>query len=191
MSNRNLSKAFQTFTREVTRLCRSMTKGTIDWLLRSAFVMSRKVSPNSGIVLPTAIMLILVVSLAVGALTYRAYTRNIQVITSNQQRVIYNAATPAIDRARSKLEFMFDSSQDNRYPSGGVPAEDYLAKMMLNDGVGFPQSLIKGETGDAANPYLLPGETARDLPNTPGKDNAWSFRADTDGNGTEDATVVY
>ena len=191
MSNRNLSKAFQTFTREVTRLCRSMTKGTIDWLLRSAFVMSRKVSPNSGIVLPTAIMLILVVSLSVGALTYRAYTRNIQVITSNQQRVIYNAATPAIDRARSKLEFMFDSSQDNRYPSGGVPEEQYLTKMMLNDGVGLTQQLIEGQTGDAANPYLLPGETARDLLNTPGKDNAWSFKADTDGDGNDDATVVY
>ncbi len=191
MSNRNLSKAFRTFTREVTRLCRSMTKGAIDWLLRSAFVVSRGVSPNSGIILPTTIMLILVVSLSVGALTYRAYTRNVQVITSNQQRVIYNAATPAIDRARSKLEFMFDSGQDNRYPSGGVPQEDYLAKMMLNDGNGLPKLSIEGQTGDAANPYLLPGETVRDLPNTPGKDNAWSFRADTDGNGTEDATVVY
>ena len=191
MSNRNLSKAFQTFTREVTRLCRSMTKGTIDWLLRSAFVLNRRVSPNSGIVLPTAVMLILVVSLSVGALTYRAYTRNVQVITSNQQRVIYNSATPAIDRARSKLEFMFDSSQDNRYPSGGVPDEKRLADMMLNDGIDLQKLSIQGETGDAANPYLLPGETPRDLPNTPGKDNAWSFRADTDGNGTEDATVVY
>lgn len=114
MSNRNLSKAFQTFTREVTRLCRSMTKGAIDWLLRSAFVVSRGVSPNSGIILPTTIMLILVVSLSVGALTYRAYTRNVQVITSNQQRVIYNAATPAIDRARSKLEFMFDAKKGSK-----------------------------------------------------------------------------
>ena len=136
-------------------------------------------------------MLILVVSLSVGALTYRAYTRNIQVITSNQQRVIYNAATPAIDRARSKLEFMFDSSQDNRYPSGGVPDETRLANMMLNDGIDLQKLSIQGETGATANPYLLPGETPRDLPNTPGKDNAWSFRADTDGNGVEDATVVY
>ena len=191
MSNRNLSKAFQTFTREVTRLCRSMTKGTIDWLLRSAFVMSRGRFPNSGIILPTTIMLILVVSLSVGALTYRAYTRNIQAITSSQQRVIYNAATPAVDRARSKLEFMFDGSQDNRYPSGNVPTEDKLFKMMLNDGSDPSVPKLPISSTDPGNPYLLPGETQRDLPNTPGKDNAWSFRADTDGNGTEDATVVY
>ncbi|MCY7408105.1 MAG: hypothetical protein LH631_12220, partial [Alkalinema sp. CAN_BIN05] len=189
MSNRNLSKAFQTFTREVTRLCRSMTKGTIDWLLRSAFVMSRRVSPNSGIILPTVVMLILVVSLSVGALTYRAYTRNIQAITSNQQRVIYNAATPAIDRARSKLEFIFDSSQDNRYPTGAVPTEARLLGMMLNDNVteGIRELKIAGE-----DPYTLPGETRLNLPTTAtATDNAWSFKADTDGNGIEDATVVY
>jgi hypothetical protein len=188
MSNRNLSKAFQTFTREVTRLCRSMTKGAIDWLLRSAFVVSRGASSNSGIVLPTAIMLILVVSLSVGALTYRAYTRNVQVITSNQQRVIYNAATPAIDRARSKLEFMFDASQDTRYPSG-VPQENYLLGMMLNDDVtgGVSQRKVNGE-----DPYTLPGETRLNLPTTAtATDNAWSFKADTDGDGQEDATVVY
>ena len=189
MSNRNLSKAFQTFTREVTRLCRSMTKGAIDWLLRSAFVVSRGVSPNSGIILPTTIMLILVVSLSVGALTYRAYTRNVQVITSNQQRVIYNAATPAIDRARSKLEFMFDASQDTRYPSGGVPREDYLLGMMLNDNVtgGVAERKVNGE-----DPYTLPGETRLNLTTTAtATDNAWSFKADTNGDGQEDATVVY
>ncbi len=191
MSNRNLSKAFQTLTREATRLCRSMTKGTIDWLLRSAFVVSGKVSQNSGIVLPTVVMLVLVVSLSVGALTYRAYTRNIQAISNNQQRVIYNAATPALDRARSKLEFMFDSSQDNRYPTGAVPTESRLLGMMLNDNVteGIRELKIGGE-----DPYTLPGETRLDLDlanTTTATDNAWSFKADTDGDGKDDATVVY
>jgi hypothetical protein len=184
MSNRNLSKAIQNLTREVTRLCRSMTKGTIDWLLRFAFVVSRRVSPNSGIILPTTIMLILVVSLSVGALTYRAYTRNVQVIAQNQQRVIYNAATPAIDRARSKLEYLFDASQDTRYPSGGVPNEEYLLGMMLNDDVtgGVPKRNAPGPTDD---PYTLPGESRRE------KANTWAFRTDTDGNGGDDASVVY
>lgn len=186
MSNRNLSKAIQALTREITRLCRSMTKRTINWLLRFAFVVSRRVSPNSGVILPTTILLILVVSLSVGALTYRAYTRNTQVIAQNQQRVIYNAATPAIDRARSKLEFLFDSSQDTRYPSGGVPQESYLLSMMLNDGAGgFPQLKLTA-TGPDWDPYTLPGETR---PNASA--NTWSFRTDTDGNGENDSTVVY
>ncbi len=191
MSNRNLSKAIQNLTREVTRLCRSMTKSTIDWLLRFAFVVSRRVSPDAGIILPTTIMLILVVSLSVGALTYRAYTRNVQVIAQNQQRVIQNAASPAIDRARSKLEYLFDSSQDTRYPSGGVPQEQYLLGMMLNDNVtgGVPERKTAGPDPD---PYTMPGETRLNLASTPtATDNAWSFRTDTDGDGTNDSTVVY
>jgi hypothetical protein len=191
MSNRNLSKAIQNLTREVTRLCRSMTKGTIDWLLRFAFVVSRRVSPDAGIILPTTIMLILVVSLSVGALTYRAYTRNVQVIAQNQQRVITNAASPAIDRARSKLEYLFDSSQDTRYPSGGVPQEQYLLGMMLNDNTtgGVPERKIAGTDPD---PYTMPGETRLNLASTPtATDNAWSFRTDTDGDGNNDSTVVY
>jgi hypothetical protein len=191
MSNRNLSKAIQNLTREVSRLCRSMTKSTIDWLLRFAFVVSRRVSPDAGIILPTTIMLILVVSLSVGALTYRAYTRNVQVIAQNQQRVISNAASPAIDRARSKLEYLFDSSQDTRYPSGGVPQEQYLLGMMLNDNTtgGVPERKIAGADPD---PYTMPGETRLNLASTPtATDNAWSFRTDTDGDGNTDSTVVY
>lgn len=191
MSNRNFSKAIQSLTREITRLCRSMTKRTINWLLRFAFVVSRRVSPNSGVILPTTILLILVVSLSVGALTYRAYTRNTQVIAQNQQRVIYNAATPAIDRARSKLEFLFDSSQDTRYPSGGVPQESYLLGMMLNDNTtgGVPELKLTGADSD---PYTLPGETRLNLASTAtATDNAWSYRTDTDGDGKNDSTVVY
>ena len=135
--------------------------------------------------------------MSVGALTYRAYTRNVQVITSNQQRVIYNAATPAIDRARSKLEFMFDSGQDKRYPTGNVPEEKRLSSMMRNDGLdddNKPFASLPVSTTDPTSPYLLPDETLVDLPATTGtapKDNAWSYRADTDGDGTLDATVVY
>ena len=132
--------------------------------------------------------------MSVGALTYRAYTRNIQVITSNQQRVIYNAATPAIDRARSKLEFMFDSSQDKRYPTGNVPEEKRLASMMRNDGLdddNKPFAAVTVSSSDSTSPYLLPDETAIELAGTTVKDNAWSYRADTDGDGSVDATVVY
>ena len=196
MSNRNLSKAIQGLSQEISKLCRSMTKQVINWLLRAAFVVHRPSASSSGFVLPTTVLLILVVSLSVGALTYRAFTRNTQVITQNQQRVIYNAATPAIDRARSKLEFMFDQSKDNRYPSGVIPKEEKLLGMLLNDG-SYGENIYDPK-GTGEDPYKLPDEDYVTLPNRPtvaGKtitrDPAWSFKTDMDGDGTNDATVVY
>ena len=61
----------------------------------------------AGFVLPTAVMLLLVLSLIVGAILLRTINRTEQVMLSRRDRIIYNAATPAIDRAKAKLEFMF------------------------------------------------------------------------------------
>ena len=173
MSNRKLAKAIQGFFRALRRLHQTVTKGLVNWLLRSALKNNRGNRLASGFVLPTTVLLVLVVTLTVGALTYRAYNRNAQVIGQNQQRIIYNAATPAIDRARSKLEFLFDATKDNRYP-GGVPSEGRLLSMLLNDTKDstntkdFAQYLVGG-----VDPYKLPDEERVDLNVDGRKDNAW------------------
>ncbi|MFM7448356.1 MAG: hypothetical protein ACKO24_07150, partial [Leptolyngbyaceae cyanobacterium] len=104
-------------------------KAGLGWLLW----IGRRRSRVAGFVLPTTVLLLLVVGLTVATLLLRAGVRTNQVIGQNQQRVIYNAATPAIDRARAKLETLFSPDGDPRYP-GGVPSEDYLAGMLRNDG---------------------------------------------------------
>ncbi|WP_068819117.1 hormogonium polysaccharide biosynthesis protein HpsA [Phormidesmis priestleyi] len=194
MSNRKLAKAIQGLFRALRKLHHTVTKGLVNWLLRSALKNNRGNRLASGFVLPTTVLLVLVVALTVGALTYRAYNRNAQVIGQNQQRIIYNAATPAIDRARSKLEFLFDATKDNRYP-GGVPGEDRLLAMLLNKpptgGNTFAQVLVPDAAGVLTDPYTLPDETRVDLNGDKKSDNAWSFRTDTNGDGTSDATVVY
>ncbi len=195
MSNRKLAKAIQGLFRAIKRLHYTVTKGLVNWLLRSALKNNRGNRLASGFVLPTTVLLVLVVALTVGALTYRAYNRNAQVIGQNQQRIIYNAATPAIDRARSKLEFLFDATKDNRYP-GGVPGEDRLLAMLLNDGKDATNTnvfakLPTTEAGVLIDPYKLLDEDRVDLNGDGRKDNAWSFRTDTDANGTPDATVIY
>jgi hypothetical protein len=107
MSNRQLAQAFQQFSREAQRLYKNLNRKLIDWLLRSALVSTRRgQNPVAGFILPTTILLLLVVTLTVGAITLRAVDRNTQVIANTQQKVIYNAATPAIDRARAKIEFV-------------------------------------------------------------------------------------
>ena len=203
MSNRKLAKAIQGLFRDIRRLHQTVTKGLVNWLLRSALKNNRGTRlANSGFVLPTTVLLVLVVTLTVGALTYRAYNRNAQVIGQNQQRIIYNAATPAIDRARSKLEYLFDATKDNRYP-GGVPGEDRLLAMLLNDGKDaanvndFAKLPTTDASGTLIDPYKLPDEDRVDLNGDGRKDNAWSFRTDTDGQKdpttgkSDDATVIY
>jgi hypothetical protein len=197
MSNRKLN--LQGFFRKSGSLYRKITRTFVNRFLRYTLLYQRqgKLS-TAGFILPTTVLLILVVALTVGALTFRAYNRNIQVIGEAQQRVIYNAATPAIDRARSKLEFLFDPTKDTRLPSG-VPAQGVLEAMLLNNGTdrnggNFGTLLLKDKDGNPTiDPYTFPDET-RILKNGKAQ-NIWAFQTDTDGDGkidkTKDSTVVY
>ncbi len=202
MSDRKLAKTVQSLLRQIWRLHRSITKSTIAWLLRTALVINRRSRhATAGFVLPTTVLLILVVTLTAGALTYRAFNTSTRTIADTQSRVIYNAATPAIDRARSKIEFMFDSNKDTRFP-GGVPPESLLVSMMLN---GSPGVTIKNDVvqpltyaggnsngmGNTQDPYTLPDETRADINRDGLADNAWRYRIDTNGDGNQDATVIY
>ncbi len=192
MSQRQLAQAAQNFVKQLRHLPRDFAKAIVAWFLRAAFILQRRSRLSAtGFILPTVVLLILIVTLTVGALVYRAFNSSSNTIASNQNKVIYNAATPAIDRARAKLEFLFDADKDTRFPSG-VPSEGLLMSMLLNDG-----STVKGTSAGALtidsgkDPYILPDEKRVDLDGDTKKDNAWAYRADTNGDDIEDATVVY
>jgi hypothetical protein len=210
MSDRKLAKAVQDLFKEILRLQKRITKAFVTWLLRTALVINRRTrQPVAGFVLPTTALLVLVVALTAGALSYRAYSTSTRTINETQSRVIYNAATPAIDRARAKMEFLFDAKLETRYP-GGVPSDGKLTSMMLNAN---PPIQVKGATadgflslpggsdnkmGNAQDPYTLPDETRMDVNGDNNLDNAWSYRISTKGNPCGpnnptacDATVVY
>ncbi|MGB3615820.1 MAG: hypothetical protein WBA10_18635, partial [Elainellaceae cyanobacterium] len=166
-------------------------------LLRLLFALPRRVAQprlaQAGFILPTVVLLLLVVSLTVGSITLRTFTRTTQAIGDRQQQVIYNAATPAIDRAKAKLEYLF--SQDERLPSG-VPGEQQLLAMMANDGQnrGGPtvaQLDVPLTGGGVASPYSFPGEIPIDIDGLAGADNAWQFPVDSDGDGEDDTVVAY
>jgi len=165
-------------------------KGLMRWVMRVLLLVGRQ--PQAGFVLPTTALLLLVVTLTVGAIGYRTYTRTQETIGERQQRVIYNTATPAIDRARAKLEFLFDPLRDPR--AGGVPSQRQLLGMMLNDGRdinGSPGPQRFPSNPSDPDPYTLPGEDRIDIDGDGQWDNAWKYRADTNGDGQPDATVVY
>ncbi|MEO1210289.1 MAG: hormogonium polysaccharide biosynthesis protein HpsA [Cyanobacteria bacterium J06638_20] len=193
MSTRKLYRAIQTSTAQILKAVRNLTRSLVHWLLRTLLMVGRQPRlSRAGFVLPTTILLVMVVLLTVGAIVFRTYTRTTETITDRQQRVIYNAATPAIDRARSKLSFLFDAESDPRYP-GGVPSENVLMGMMLN-GATIDGAVISPHPR-GGDPYTFEDETRIDIGTSyagdAGADNAWRYRTDTDGDGTEDATVVY
>lgn len=176
MSDRK-AKSVQRLSRAVWKLYRRLSKGLVTWLLRSALLINRQRRAAAGFVLPTTVFLILVVALTAGALSYRAYNSSTRTIGNIQSRVIYNAATPAIDRARSKIEALFS---DPRYP-GGVPSEGFLTAMMVNDGRTIkgdkPETTQAGITGVTVpdDRYTLQGETRIDVNGDGLNDNAWVY----------------
>jgi hypothetical protein len=188
MSDRKLAQNVQHLIRAVWKLYRRLTKSIVTWLLRTALLSNRRRTANAGFVLPTTVFLILVVALSAGALSYRAFSNSTQTIGEVQSKIIYNAATPAIDRARTKLDYLF--GKDSRFPSG-VPGEDFLVGMMLNGsrpirGVSVsPLAEAIAGTISAADPYTLADETRIDV-NGGGLDNAWVYKDPNTG-----SNVVY
>ncbi len=136
-----------------------------------------RVDQPFGFVLPTAIMLLLVMSLVVGGILIRTFNRTQQAITQRESVEIFNDATPAIDRAKAKLEALF---ADPRIPAG-IPAEDLLKGIMLDDpDIEVPE----GEEPPLANGYTLPGEERLTIGGELA--NAWAFGVDNDGDGEPD-----
>ncbi|MBD2091369.1 hypothetical protein H6F67_16095 [Microcoleus sp. FACHB-1515] len=190
MSTRKLIQAVRQLSQQIGRLARSTPKKLMSWLLRGLLAIGRPRFAKAGFVLPTTILLLLVVSLTVGSISLRTFNRTSEAANERQQDVIYNAATPAIDRAKAKLEFLFDVNQDPRYP-GGIPRENQLLGMMLNPpgGIEIEGLRVAEYRPDGNDPYTFPDE--RRLTYNGRVANVWTFPADTNGDGTNDATIAY
>lgn len=218
MAKRRKNRAVFKLHTAMASLFKATSKAIITWLLRVLLLVGcRPLAHQRGFVLPTTMLLLLVVSLTVGAITLRTLNRTAQATGERQTQVIYNAATPAIDRAKAKLEFMFSRQRDSRLPTG-IPGEGQLVGMLVNDGrtrngLAVPQLLISTDAGDRTDPYTFPDEerTAATVLNLSADldvdgnnsadrldidgdglpDNAWAYRVDLDGDNVEDATVAY
>ena len=144
--------------------------------LRRLVKFRKKRSPR-GFVLPTVIFLIVIAGLLIGSMLLRSSNRAIQTIGDRNSQTIVNAATPAIDRAKAKLEYLFKG--DTRFPSG-LPS-DYLIETMLLNTANPPLS---------PDPYDLSDEVRLDIDGDGVLDNAWAFQQDVNGDGKVE-TVAY
>ena len=181
MFNLHPIAAIQWLPRQLHRISQRLTRTVVTWLLRCLFQLNLRTRyAPKGFILPTTVLLLMVVSLAVGAMTLRSYDRTTQAASAREQRVIYNVATPALDRAKAKLEYLFQN--DPRMPSG-IPGETIIRELLQN-GTGS----MAGVSGDA---YTIPGETRVSIDGDSTNDAAWTYPTDTNGDGVDDATIAY
>lgn len=165
----------------------------MSWLLRLVFMSARFARTNqAGFVLPTTVMLLLVFSLTVGGLSYRSFSRVEQTIAQREQKLVSEFATPAIDRAKAKIEYVFKESTELAEKT--VPTDtELLATLLKSAGTGDDLYTFPDETQlDIVNGSLFVDQTYT-IPEAVGNDEdldpAWSF---TIGEGTDDEqTIVY
>jgi hypothetical protein len=159
--------------------------------------------PVAGFVLPTVTMVLLVVILLTVAITLRSFdranvARNVRV---NQQ--VLAAATPALDRAKAKIQFML--REDPQRPTA-TPSDAELYRIMSFDGktggstdpdlytFGDEERLILRADldGGGINPNSDPkGPLVIGVKDNEAINTAWRYAVDTNNNGKVDTYTLY
>jgi hypothetical protein len=195
MFKSKLSKVIVSLLRRVLGVTRSGAKRLMRAMLRSLMAMGRRARlPVAGFVLPTVTMVLLVVILLTVAITLRSFdrsniARNVRV---NQQ--VLAAATPALDRAKAKIQFML--YEDPQRPTA-TPSDNEMYRMM--SGAGATDIYTFGGEKRLTLKYDLNGENGIELvnPNQPDAEKdeeiktAWRYAVDTDNNGKFDTFTLY
>ncbi|MGQ4647671.1 hormogonium polysaccharide biosynthesis protein HpsA [Lyngbya aestuarii] len=167
------SRLIDNLLRQIGRLSRAITKAVMTWLLRSLMILGRRSSRYStaGFVLPTVVMVTLVVVLLTTAILIRSFDRAKNASNYRVNETVLRAAEPAIDRARAKLDALFN---DPTLPRS-TPSE-----AALNDALQSPR-------------YRFGDEEALTVAyDSDQSDNsAWRFPVDTDNNGKFDSYTLY
>jgi len=165
------NKALRKFLQKISRTANRQVNN----ILRRLLVPRRRqrgLFSRSGYIMPLVIVLLVAMAIVVSSITFRSAQRGMEVSQERQEQIITNAASPAIDRAKTKLEFLFGGGED-KWPGAGLPSESDLQGFMSDD-----------------DKYKLPGETRIDINQDGILDNAWVFEVDIDGD-KDPETVAY
>jgi hypothetical protein len=173
--NNELVKVIRNFYQKL----RSQSLATLQeqrlWLLRTFLVNKRKPEwANAGFLLPTVAMVSLVVVLITIAILFRSFERSKNASNVRVNEATLKAATPALDRAKAKINKLFE-------PGSGLPRAtptDIGIENLLNN------KIDEYTFGDERNLRLKNGSE------NPIR-TAWQYPVDTDNNGKFDSYVLY
>ena len=179
----------QRLLRRLWRSFNALANALLNWVLRSFRVHKRRSSQSqAGFVLPTVVMVLLVVALLTTAIVIRSFDRSKNASNYRVDQAVLNAATPALDRARAKIERLF-STQENRLSSKpaleGLNYDDQgtISSVLSQDEYTFgDETLLKVV-------YDIDGD--KDIKKDEQIKTAWKFPIDTDNNGKFDSFTLY
>ncbi|WP_293335470.1 hormogonium polysaccharide biosynthesis protein HpsA [Microcoleus sp. CAWBG58] len=198
MFKSKLSKVIVSLLRRIAGVTRSGAKRLMRAMLQALMAMGRRAKlPVAGFVLPTVTMVLLVVILLTVAIVLRSFdranlARNVRV---NQQ--VLAAATPALDRAKAKIEYML--REDPQRPTA-TPSDAELYRMM-SDNAGATNIYTFGDENRLKVKFDLDGigGIGTDLPLTDplsvetneSINTAWRYAVDTDNDTIPDTYTIY
>ncbi|AFY54113.1 hypothetical protein Riv7116_1553 [Rivularia sp. PCC 7116] len=189
MKNRKLVRAFQNFYQQFQRKHPSTVKEQSLWLLRSFIVTKKRPDwVNAGFVLPTVAMVSLVVVLLTVAILFRSFERSKNASNVRVNQAVLKAATPAIDRARAKIDKLFTDPTLPRSTPSDSSLDNAFTQNLSNYTFGDETPLavrydINKNRSISTNSTSLED---REVTNT-----AWRFPVDTDNNGKYDSFTLY
>ncbi|MEG4492507.1 hormogonium polysaccharide biosynthesis protein HpsA [Microcoleus sp. D3_18_C4] len=200
MFKSKLSRVIVSLLRRIAGVTRSGAKRLMRAMLQTLMAMGRRARlPVAGFVLPTVTMVLLVVILLTVAITLRSFdrantARNVRV---NQQ--VLAAATPALDRAKAKIQFLLEQTQNR-----GTPSDADLYLPIANPTT--PGSTVDNYTfGDeerlrlkydldgsgGISPDFKVNDTGFNLETNESINTAWRYPVDTNGDGKFDSFTLY
>ncbi|MEH2227318.1 hormogonium polysaccharide biosynthesis protein HpsA [Nostoc sp.] len=187
---RQLFKVIQKNFIQINKQLLSAINKQIIWLLRTIFgTQRRRGSVNSGFVLPTVAMVVLVVVLLTTAILFRSFERSKNASNVRVNEATMQAATPALDRAKAKISALFSDATLPR----SVPSNVTLYNTLINK---LPVYTFGDETPitlayDLDKDNTIEADKTILLENKENIQTAWKFPADTDNNGKFDSFILY
>ncbi|MEG4801992.1 hormogonium polysaccharide biosynthesis protein HpsA [Microcoleus sp. ARI1-B5] len=202
MFKSKLSKVIVSLLRRIAGVTRSGAKRLMRAMLRSLMAMGRRAKlPVAGFVLPTVTMVLLVVILLTVAIVLRSFDRGNMARNVRVNQQVLAAATPALDRAKAKIEYML--REDPQRPTA-TPSDAELYRMMsaydaTNDFYKFGDEerlILRADlsvpannispTDDPQGSLITPAGTENEAINT-----AWRYPVDTNNDGIFDTFTLY
>ena len=154
--------------------------------LWSNFLLAYRQRAQAGFVLPVTVLMVVVMLLVVTSLMFRAGQRSQQVIGDYQLQQLKNSATPAIERAKAKIELLFSDEPGGVYNvTSGIPAESLMEQLLGDDTYYRFTSTSPTFSDEQRLTNITPQGTLN------GSIAAWSFQTDNDGDGDYDTTTAY
>ncbi|NJN12895.1 MAG: hypothetical protein HC815_35075 [Richelia sp. RM1_1_1] len=188
--NRKLVRAIKKFFRQFRRKSSSTVKKQSLWLLRTFIVTKkRKNWANSGFVLPTVAMVSLVVVLLTIAIMFRSFERSNNASNVRVNQAVLNAATPAIDRARAKIDKLFSDPRLPRSTPNDFSLDQVISQNVSEFTFGDESQLtLFSDIDGNGSLNTTPTRTLTDEENLK---TAWKYPVDTDNNGKFDSYTLY